>query len=883
MSWLARLLRRNRLEHQLDAELRDHFDRLVADGLAEGLSEDEARRRARLEFGGLDQIKEICRDARGTRWLEEIAQDVRYGWRGLQRNPGFTVVAVLTLALGVGANAAVFSVINALHLRALPVSDPDGLISLQRRIGNQNGGSFSYPAVRDLAERHDLFQLLCGFGSDRVGVGPAHSLEPTLAAWVSGHYYDTLGLTPQAGRLLTPADDEPGAAPAAVISDAYWTRRFGRTTDAIGQSILIEGVPVPIVGVHPPGFVGAQVGEAPDLTLAIQARPLLRPDQPFYVGPGARWLRVLARPQPGLSREQLQARAGVVWKQRIEASLTPAMPEDERTRRLSEVLAVVSGRTGTSLVRSQFRLPLQIAMAFVILVLLIACVNVANLLLARGTTRQREIAVRLSIGAGRARIVRQLLTESALIAAAGTAAGLAVAWAGSRALVTLMSAGQGPDPSNGIALNLAPDWTMVAVTLFIATATTLVFGAAPAWQASRVAPGASMAGGGRVAMSHGRLGSTLVVAQVALSLLLVIGAGLFVRTLHNLRTLDRGFGVDDVLLVGADATRSGYSGAKLSAFNDEVLAFIEGLPGVRAASVAAITPLAGGGISQVIEVNGVKTGPDEMHVNTVGPRYFEAMQTPIVAGRDFAREDSATSPLVAIVNEAFAREHMSGMNPLGQRLTVGSTRDLQVVGVVKDAAYESLREAPPTVYTAHRQRVTTATFVIHAPGATGAVASAIRTEVASRLGGRPPRIRALADLLEGSLVLEKMLAQITLVFGALALTLAAVGLYGLTSYWVTSRTREIGVRIALGARVIQVVRLVLGDTLRMVAFGVAIGILGAWGLSRLISTMIFGLSATDVTTVAFAVMVLLLTGTLAGLLPARRATQIDPQSALRTE
>ncbi len=656
MSWLARLFRRNRLEHQLDAELRDHFDRLVADGLAEGLSEDEARRRARLEFGGLDQIKEICRDARGTRWLEEIAQDVRYGWRGLQRNPGFTIVAVLTLALGVGANAAVFSVINALHLRALPVSDPDGLISLQRRIGNQNGGNFSYPQVRDLAERRDLFQLLCGFGSDRVGVGPADSLEPTLVAWVSGHYYDTLGLTPQAGRLLTPADDEPGAAPAAVISDAYWTRRFGRTTDVIGQSILIEGVPVPIVGVHPRGFAGASVGEAPDLTLAIQARPVLRPDQPFYVGPGARWLRVLARPQPGLSREQLQARAGVVWKQRIEASLTAAMPQDERTRRLSEMLVVVSGRTGTSLVRSQFRVPLQIAMAFVILVLLIACVNVANLLLARGTTRQREIAVRLSIGAGRARIVRQLLTESALIALAGTAAGLAVAWAGSRALVTLMSAGQGPDASSGIALNLAPDWTMVAVTLLIATATTLVFGAAPAWQASRVAPGASMASGGRVAMSHGRLGSTLVVAQVALSLLLVIGAGLFVRTLHNLRTLDRGFGVEDVLLVGADATRSGYSGAKLAAFNDEVLAFIEGLPGVRAASVASITPLAGGGISQVIEVNGVKTGPDEMHVNTVGPRYFEAMQTPIVAGRDFAREDSATAPLVAIVNEAFARE-----------------------------------------------------------------------------------------------------------------------------------------------------------------------------------------------------------------------------------
>jgi putative ABC transport system permease protein len=882
MSWLARLFCRDRLEHQLDAELRDHFERLVSDFVAEGLSERDARRRARLEFGGLDQVKEICRDARGTRWLEEFAQDLRYGWRGLQRNPGFMVVAVLTLSLGVGANAAVFSVINALHLRALPVANPDELISLQRMVGNQAGGNFSYPQVRALAERSDLFQQLCGFGSDRVGVGPNDSLEPTLAAWVSGHYYDTLGLAPQAGRLLTAADDEPGAALAAVISDAYWLRRFGRSGDVIGQSILIEGVSVPIVGVHPPGFSGASVGEAPDLTLAIHARPIVRPDQPFYLGPGARWLRVLARPQPGLSREQLQARAGVVWRQRTEASLTAAMPQDERARRLSETLAVVSGRTGTSLVRSQFRLPLQIAMAFVILVLLIACVNVANLLLARGTTRHREIAVRLSIGAGRARIIRQLLTESALIAVAGTVAGLAVAWAGSRALVRLMSAGQGFDPSNGIALNLAPDWTMVAVTLFVVIATTLVFGAAPAWQASRVAPGAAMASGERVAVSHGRLGSTLVVAQVALSLLLVIGAGLFLRTLHNLRTLDRGFGVEDVLLIGAEAARAGYTGPKLSAFNDEVLAFIESLPGVRAASVASITPLAGGGISQVIAVNGVRTGPDEVLFNNVGPRYFDAMQTPIVAGRDFAREDSATTPPVAIVNERFVREYMSGMSPLGQRLTVGN-RDMHIVGVVKDAVYDTLREAPPTAYSAHQQRVAAATFIIHAPGATGAVASAVRAEIAARLGGRPPRIRALADLLEGSLVLEKLLARVTLVFGALALTLAAIGLYGLTSYWVTSRTREIGVRIALGARVIQVLRLVLGDTLRMVAFGVAIGILGAWGLSRLISTMIFGLSGTDVTTVAIAVTVLIVTGILAGLLPARRATKIDPQAALRTE
>ena len=423
---------------------------------------------------------------------------------------------------------------------------------------------------------------------------------------------------------------------------------------------------------------------------------------------------------------------------------------------------------------------------------------------------------------------------------------------------------------------------MVGVTILLVAVTTLVFGAAPAWRASRVQPSAAMGASDRIAESHGRLGSSLVIAQVALSLVLVIGAGLFARTLHNLRTLDRGFDVTDVLVVETPAQRAGFAGPKLAAFNSELLAFIEQLPGVRAASVASITPLAGGGISQAITVNGVRTGQDEVHFNNVGPRYFEAMRTPIVAGRDFTRDDGPAGPYVAIVNEAFVRQYMAGLGPLGQRVSViGSTREMQVVGVVKDTAYETLRETPPTVYSAHQQRLTTAVFVVHAPGATAEVASAIRAEVQSRLGGRMPQIRTLADQLEGSLVLERLLARVTLVFGALALTLAAVGLYGLTSYWVTSRTREIGVRVALGARTVTLLRLVLGDTLRMVAFGVAAGILGAWGVSRLIARMVFGLSATDVTTVAFAVIVLVLTGLLAGLLPARRATRIDPQLALR--
>ena len=884
MRWLSRLRRRPQLEAQLDAELRDHFDRLVADHVGTGLSEAEARRRARLEFGGLDQVKELCRDARGTRWLDDLGQDTGYAFRILRTSPGFASVAIVTLAIGIGANMAVFGIVNALLLRPLPVRDPHELIQLLRVQGGQPSGSFSYPQVVDLASRADLFAGLAGFGSDRVTVGSPDALEPIAAAWVSGAYYRTLGVAPAAGRLLTEDDDRPGAPPAAVISERYWEARFGRDPAAIGQLLLIENTPVPIVGVSAPGFDGAVVGEASPITLAVQARPQLLGGK-MWVGPGARWLRILARPHEGVSHDQLKAALAVAWTRRMLASLPANATEEVRSRALASTLDLQSGARGGSGLRSQFREPLLASMALVTLVLLVACVNIANLLLARTTVRHREIALRLAMGAGRARIARLLLTESALLAAVGAAGGLLLGAIGARALVDLVGSAE---PA-GVALDLGIDWRMFAFTAAITATTTLLFGVLPALRATRVAPAAAMqAGSGRVTDSRSRTALVLVSAQVALSLLLLFGAGLFVRTLQNLRTLDRGFRHEQVLLAGIDGSRTGLTGAALNSFYLDALAFAERLRGVTAASLSEVTPLMGGGIIQSITINGQPAGSDQLHVNIVGPRYFETLQTPVVLGREFTRQDDAAAPGVVIVNEAFARAFIAG-SPLGQRVAIvggmGGKQDMQIVGVVADSVYESLRDAPPpTVYAPYLQRASGGiTLIVHAPGETAAVASAIRAAIQPKLNGKLVQIRTLTSQLEGSLSRERLMAAVAGVFGVIALLLSAVGLYGLLTYWTTRRTHEVGVRMALGAQRSDVIWLVLRDAVRMLAIGAAAGIPAAWALSRFVAAMLFGVTADDAATMTVALAVLTLTGLVAAWLPARRATAVNPASALRAE
>jgi predicted permease len=873
------IVRRDRAEQELARELEAFVELSAADKMRDGLSAADAERAARIELGGIEQAKERVRSSRHGAWLDEIGRDVRYGCRVLRKQRGFAAVVIVTLALGIGANTAIFSLIDALLLRWLPVRDPHELVQLGFAAPGEEepSDSFSYAMVRALADQDAIFAGVAGFSGNTFNIGAPGAITRTRGALVTGEYYETLGLQPHAGRLLMRDDDQPGAPLVAVISHGYWERQFGGSPEAVGQVIVMNGIPVTIVGVSPPGFVGANVGAVADITVPVSSLVWIEPDSAPLLGPGNSWLRVLARPAGSAAVAQTHARLATVWRDVIEPVVAPHWPASQRATIVEAEPRLSAGGTGWTYLREIYVTPLLVLMGIVAVVLLIACANVASLLLARATTRQREIAVRLAVGASRGRVIRQLLIEDTLLALIGAACGIALAWASGTFLVNLISMGPGQ-----MVFDLKPNGHVLGFTSAIAVATALAFGVVPALHATAGGPIRGLKDTAPAVTSRSRLLSSLVSAQVALSLVLLVGAALFGRTLQNLQRFDPGFESEGVLLVDLEARRT--------AVPREVLDDLQRISGVLSASVSTHTPLSGSRWSEAAVPAGQPI-PDRDTALFVGagPHFFETMRMQLVWGREFMDRDGPDSAAVAIVNQEFAQRTFPDQNPVGQRLTAmvrGQKRDLEIVGLVANTNAIGLRSAPPaTVYVAYAQLTGNfpTTLEVRATGSLARIASAVQQALQRRFPQSVIEVRPLSAQVEATMVRERMLATLAGAFGMLAVILAAIGLYGLLAYRVTQRTKEIGIRLAVGAQRSQVIALVLKGAALLVIAGVAAGVPATWAASRWIESMLFGLEPTDPGAIGAAILMLSVVALGSAYLPAWKASRVDPLPALRHE
>ncbi len=931
---LRSLFGRSAQERELTDELRFHIDMKTDENIATGMSPDEARQAALRSFGNPGLKREDARTTWGWIWVEHFVQDVRYGLRAMRQAPGFTAVAVLSLALGIGANTAIFSLIDAVLLKTLPIQDPQNLVAMDWASkgwpegvinglsGNMNGDpsgrmtspSFSYPMYEQLRARNHVFSNVLALAGNGSQFNLGYRGEPGRAEGelISGTFFDTLGVQPALGRMLAPEDDRLESSPAAVISYRYWEGHFGRDPGVVGRSVTLNGVPFTVVGVCPPEFFGVQPGRAVDVWVPLHQQPHVEPrwaPQPENahgraIGPDwlfqqstRWWVVMLGRRKPGVTEQQAQAEAEVILQQSIAGDVKPGTKPETIPH-----LEVTAGSKGLDDLRRQFSKPLAVLMAVVGLVLLIACANVANLLLARGTSRQKEMAVRLAIGARRSRLIRQLLTESVLLAALGGVVGLVLAFWSTDLLVAFMSSGRDP-----VHLTVTPDPRVLGFTMAVSILTGIVFGLAPALRSTRLdltpalkasdarelgtAPGTS-----RHQVRRQGIGRTLIVAQVSLSLLLLVGAGLFVRTLRNLENENTGFDERNLLLFGIDPTQGGYKGQRLAEFYQELMRRVAAQPGVRSVSMSGATLIGGGMNSLETFIQNPpkiadKDGGVGSYVNEVGPNFFETMGIPLVLGRTIHEADLAGAPEVAVVNEEFARKFLDGGNPIGRRFGFDSQKksapEFEIVGVVGDARYDDLRhDIPATVYPAALQDTTLGAlhFEVRTAGDPSVLAPAIR-RVAQGLDSNLALydVRSQKEQVDETLFQERLFARLTGFFGSLALLLGCIGVYGVMAFAVTRRTREIGIRMALGANRSEIVGMVLRETLALVAIGVALGVMAALEASRLVATFLFGLKPNDPLTIAVAALLMVAAAAFAGYVPARRASHVDPMVALRYE
>jgi putative ABC transport system permease protein len=895
MPLLRRLLniaRSDSVSADLDREFAHHIAEKQEALIASGMSAADARAEAHRLFGNATAQRERARDFDLLTWLHSALSDVRYSFRALRRSPAFTIVAVLSLALGIGANTAIFSLVNAVLLRSLPVSHPEQLVAITMGPGDFEVTNPIWEAVRERQDSTHLFAGAFATNSARWDLTTGGEVRSADGEYVSGSYFPVLGVPPMAGRLFTRADDTRGCRAIAVLSAPFFASRYGADPSAIGKSIELSGKQFEIVGVTDPAYSGMTVGAASQVFVPLCAEAVISGTDADLDQRQRWWITMSARLNPGTTIEQVQARLKSLSPGVFAQTLPANQRADVTKEYLDGTLSVEAQSAGLSQLRQSYEIALITLMVVVVVVLLIACGNVANLLLARARARQRETAVRLAVGAGRGRLIRQFLTESLVLASLGTALGVLFALWGARLLVTMLST-----PQNQVYLDLALDWRVLGFTAAVAVATGLLFGIVPAWRSARVDPQQAMRGAGHGVTGEGRrfsLVKTLVVGQVALSLVLLIAAGLLLGSFERQTSIKLGFQGDHVLSVAIDARRADIAEDQRPAYFRTLLDRMRRIPGVTAASSVDVMPISNARWNGDVLVEGfVPENPRDgvIWFNAVSPAYFETLSIPMSAGRDFGASDTYESPKVAIVNESMQKKFFGGKSALGQFVAVktptGDGPKIQIVGIVKDSKYGSVTElSDATIFLPASQQDhvrPTTTLALRTSGSPGSVIPAVASSISTYNDLIAFRFNTLDNLVAVSLQRPRLLARLSLFFGALALGLAIIGLYGTMSYSVERRRSEIGIRIALGAARTRVLAMVLREAGWMVVGGIVVGTGLAIAATRWVSSLLYGVTPTDKLTFAAAGLALAAVALAASAIPAWRAARLDPMEALREE
>jgi putative ABC transport system permease protein len=872
------------MERDLREEVEAHRAMRQRELEAQGLPAEDASYASRRALGNVTLARE---DARGVwiwPWLESVWQDAAYALRVLRRAPAFGAAIVFVMVLGIGTTTGVFSLLDALVLKSLPVQQPERLVYFTRP-------SFSYPVFQEVRARGShVLAALSAWDMTDATIEWTTELEPAEVLTASGDFYDMLGIRAVAGRTFGPDDDRIGGGAqglVAVISHGCWRRRFGGDPSAIGRTIRIDGHPFTIVGVTPPGFHGVTPGLAPEITIPLTSLE----DERHLQSHSSSWVHMLGRLRDEVTVAQGDAVLQTFWPAVLEATAPVTMPADRRALYLANQTHLHTGHAGYSRVRNDFEEPLWLLLAFVGLLMTVACASAANLLLARGVARRREIAVRLSIGAGRSRLVRQMLTEVVIWTTIAAVVGVGFAAWGSAGLVAMMSTQDAQ-----IVIDVTPNVRIFGFALALAFVTAAVSALIPAFRATRLDPASALKG--NVASSNGMLrrwslSKALVTVQVALTLVLLAGAALFVRSLLGVLSQDAGVDRNRVLVVATDAEAAEYQDARLIAFYDRLLERLRAIPGVESASLSQYPPISDGAWTQSVEVDGVELTPEarrEVHFNVVSGDYFGTVGMRIVRGRDFAAQDGLSAAPVVAINESLARRFFEGRNPVGRVLTIGrdkGRRNLEIIAVVSDAKYQRLQE--PNRSIAYLPRDQLAPMLggrnlfaeVRAAGSLASVGESVRREVRALDARVPLRIGTVSDRIRESLVRERVTAMLAVGLGVAALALACAALYGLLAYAVSRQSFEIGLRLALGAERRAVMWLVLRECLMLALFGTVLGLGASLVLGRYVRSLLYQITPTDTIALAGAAVIMLIVAALAGSLPARRASRVDPVVALR--